>query len=112
MTTLLPTDADNNPIPALRLKSGGAHIISVTGSSARNSTPFNAETKVISLYADGPVYIALGDSTIEAAASDHYLPEGLYYDVAVAGGQKGPQATHIAAIAADDNCTLYISERE
>lgn len=112
MTTLLPKDADNNPIPALRLKSGAAHQVAATATTARNSTAFDADTKVIGLYADGPVYVALGDDSIEATSSDHYLPEGLYYDLAISGGRSGPQATHLAVLRADTDCTLYISEKE
>ena len=63
MTTLLPKDADNNAIPALRLKDSGAHVIAVSGTSARNSVAFSADTKVIGLYATGPVYLRLGDAT-------------------------------------------------
>lgn len=112
MTTLLPKDADNNPIPALRLKSGGAHQITAGAVSAVNAVPFDAKTKVIGLYADGPVYIALGNADIEASATDHYLPEGVYYDIAISGGAKGPHATHLAVLAAAAGCTLYISEKE
>ncbi len=41
MSTLLPTDDDNNPIPAMRLKPGGAQSIAATASSARNATGFD-----------------------------------------------------------------------
>ncbi len=112
MTTLLPKDADNNPIPALRLKSGGAHKINATGTSARNSVAFHKDTKVISVYADQPVYIALGGASVTATTSSHYLPADFYYDLAISGGVKGAQATHIAVLAADDNGTMYISEKE
>jgi hypothetical protein len=113
MTTLLPVDADNKTIPALRLKSGGAHILAVTGTSARNSTAFHADTKVISLYATGPVFIKFGDNTVTATTADHYFPAGVYYDVAISGGgKKGAQYTHMAFIRADADCTLYISEKE
>ena len=114
MTTLLPVDADSNPIPALRLKSGGAHSISATASSARNATAFNAATKVVSLYATGAVYVRFGNSSVTAAATDHYYPAGVYYDFAIAGGEnnKALQNTHIAVLAASGNCTVYISEKE
>lgn len=112
MTTLLPLDADDNTIPALRFKSGGAQSISVTDTSARNTTAFDESTKVIGLYATGPVYLAFGDSTITATASDHYFPSGFYYDVAIAaGGGKGANFTHVAVLRADQNCTLYLSEK-
>lgn len=114
MATLLPRDADSNPIPAMRLRSGGAHTISATGSSARNTTAFSDMTKVVNLYATGPVYVKFGTSSITAANTDHYFPEGLYYDFAISGGEsgKGPQSTHVAVLAAGSNCTVFISEKE
>jgi hypothetical protein len=113
MTTLLPKDADNNTIPALRLRSGGGHSVSATGSSARNSTAFAATTKVVSVYATGPVYLNFGGASVEAENTDHYFPEGVYYDFAISGGDtKGPHNTHLAVLAAGSNCTVYISEKE
>lgn len=113
MTTLLPKDADNNAIPALRLRDNGAHAITITGSSARNSAAFDDDTKVISLYATAPVYLALGDDTVVATTSDHYFPAGVYYDIAISGGSgKGAQDLYIAALRNDTNGTLYISEKE
>ena len=113
MTTLLPKDADDNAIPALRLKDGGAHNIAVTALSAKNTLPFDPETKVISLYATGPVYLKLGDSSVTASNTDHFFPAGVYYDIAVSGGGgKAAQDTYLAAIRADTDCTLYISEKQ
>lgn len=110
MTTFLPKDADNNPIPALRLRDGGAHAVSVTATSARNATAFDADTSVISLYATGPVYVKFGGSSVTATTSDHYFPGGVYYDVAIGGGAAG-HSTHVAALRADQDCALYISEK-
>ncbi|MCI5059973.1 MAG: hypothetical protein MRY79_02750 [Alphaproteobacteria bacterium] len=113
MTTLLPKDADNNTIPALRLRDGAAHTINVTATSARNSTAFSDETKVISLYATDAVFIECGDNTVSATSSSHYFPAGVYYDIAISGGAgKGSGSAYIAAIAAGSDCTLYISEKE
>jgi len=114
MTTLLPKDDDNNTIPAMRLKNGGAHAISATGTSARNATGFNAATRVISLYATGPVFLKFGGSSVTAANTDHYFPGSTYYDIAISGGDagKGPHHTHVAVLAADSNCTVYVSEKE
>ena len=111
MPTFLPTDMDDNVIPAVRLKSGGAHSISVTGTTARNTAAFNAETRIVSLYATGPVYVKFGDSTVTATTSDHYFPSGVYYDFAVGGGKVG-HYTHVAALQVTAGCTLYISEKE
>jgi hypothetical protein len=112
MPTLLPTDADNNTIQALRLKSGGAHTIAATSTSARNTNPFASDTKIVSLYVTAPVYVRFGASGVTAAATDHYFPEGIYYDFAISGGDKGPQATHVAVLAASANASVYISEKE
>lgn len=113
MTTLLPKDADNNIIPALRLRDNGAHSIAITNSSARNSAAFDDDSKVISLYATTPAYIAFGDDTVVATTSDHYFPAGVYYDIAISGGSnKGAQNLYVAALRTDTNGTLYISEKE
>ncbi len=112
MPTLLPKDADNNVIQALRFLEGGAHIVAAGVTSARSSTAFDEETKVISLYATVPVYISLGDSSITASASDHYFPAGVYYDVAICGGtNKSAQQSHIAVLAVSDTGTVYVSEK-
>ena len=109
--TSLPLDSHDNPIPALRLKSGGAHAISVGSSSARNAAAFDAGTKVISLYATVPVYLRMGDASVSASASDHYFPAGVYYDVALGSDLSGVM-THIAVLRESTDGTLYISEKE
>lgn len=111
MTTLLPQDSNDNPIPALRLKSGGAHSVSVGASSARNATAFDSVTQIVSLYADVPVYVAFGDATVTATTGDHFFPAGLYYDVSI-GGDHSAHYTHIAVLQADGAGTLFISEKE
>ena len=110
MTTFLPLDANGNAIPALRLMDDGAHTINVTDISARNSTAFDANTRVVSLYATGPVYLRFGDSSVTAGSTDHYFPAGVYYDMAVAG--PGGKDSHVAALRVDSDCTLYISEKQ
>jgi len=98
----------------LRLRaSGGAHAIAATGTSARNSTAFATDTKVVSLYATGAVYVRFGASTVTATTADHYFPQGVYYDFAIQGGDsKGPRSSHIAVLAASTSCTVYVSEKE
>lgn len=109
--TSLPKDSDNNAIPALRLRSGGAHAIAVTGTSARNATAFTSFCRVVSLYATGPVFIRFGSSSVTAATTDHYFPAGVYYDFAIQGS-KTAQNGYVAAIRAEGDCTLYVSEKE
>lgn len=114
MTTLLPKDADNNVIPALRLRSsGGGHAIAATSVSARNMIAFSPETKVVSVYATGPVYLKFGGPGVTSSNTDHYFPAGVYYDFAISGGgAKGPHNTHLAVLAAGANGTVYVSEKE
>ncbi len=111
MTTLLPQDLNDNPIPALRMKTGGAHKISATATTARNASAFSTDTKIVGLYADVPVYIAFGDASITATTNSHFFPAGIYYDVSI-GGDHSAHYTHIAVLRADTNGTLFISEKE
>lgn len=113
MTTLLPKDADNNVIPALRLRDSGAHTINVTATAARNSTAFNAGTKVIGLYSTGAVFIKFGDNSVTATTADHYFPAGVYYDIAISGGGgKGVRNDYLSVLRESEDGTLYISEKE
>lgn len=110
MTTLLPVDANNYPLPVLRLLSGGAKTITVTSASARTATAFDTETRVIGLYATTAMFVRFGNSSITAAATDHYLPADTYMDVSIAGDEM-QSFTHMAAIRAAADGTLYISEK-
>lgn len=111
MTTLLPTDVDDNPIPAVRMKDSGAHSITTSGVSARNVTAFDDETRLISLYATEDVYLKFGDSSVTATVSDHFFPKNVYYDLAI-GGDRTNQYTHVAALQVSAAGTVYISEKE
>lgn len=108
--TTLPNDRDSRPIPALRLKSNAAQAINVTSTSNRNTTPFDASTRIVSLFATGPVFVRFGDSSVTATATDHYFPAGVYYDFAI-GGDKVEHTPYISVIRADVDCTLYVSEK-
>ena len=111
MTTLLPQDSNDNPIPALRLKQNGAHKITVGTTSTRNSSAYSAETQIIGLYSDVDTYISCGDANVTATTSDHFLPAGIYYDISI-GGDHSAHYTHIAALQVTSSGTLYISEKE
>ncbi|HYE00016.1 MAG TPA: hypothetical protein VEH84_11585 [Alphaproteobacteria bacterium] len=110
MPTLLPRDDDNQPIPALRLRPGGAQALAAGAASVR-SAAFAPGTRVVALYATGPVFLRSGDAAVAAGTGDHYFPAGTYYDLSL-GAEKQPRHTHIAALAAEAPCTLYISEKE
>ncbi len=111
MTTLLPQDSNDNPIPALRLKQNKAHKITVGPTSTRNSTAYEADTQIVSLYSNVDTYISCGDASITATTSDHFLPAGIYYDISI-GGDHSAHYTHIAALQVSSAGTLYISEKE
>lgn len=110
MSTKLPLDVNDNPIPALRLKSAGAHVVTSSATSARNATAFDDGTRVVSLYATQPVYIAFGDDSVSADSSDHYFPAGVYYDVAL-GGDGAAHYTHVAVLQVSAGGTVYVSEK-
>lgn len=109
--TILPQDTFDRPIPALRLRPGGAHTITAGATSARNTTGFADSTRIVSVFATVPVFVRFGGSTVTAATTDHYIPEGLYYDIAI-GGDEAPQYKHVAVIRASSDGTVYISEKE
>ena len=111
MTTKLPLDTNDNPIPALRLKDSGAHVIASAAVSARNTTAFDGETRVVSLYATQDVYLNFGDSSVTASASDHFFPAGVYYDVALGGDGTGHNS-HVAVLRVASDGQVYISEKE
>ena len=105
--TQMPLDSLGSPIPALGYADGGAQHITITSSNTR-STAFSSICRVISVFASTPAYIRLGDSTVTATTADHYLPAGIYLDIAV-----GPstQDRYLAVLRADTDGTLHISER-
>ncbi|MCD8562849.1 MAG: hypothetical protein LRY54_02065 [Alphaproteobacteria bacterium] len=110
--TVLPLDSNKNPIPALRLKtSGGAHSLTISGTSSRNTTAFDGKTRVISLYSTTDIYVRLGGASVTATSSDHFFPANTYYDIAVGGDETG-HATYIAALQVSGGGTLYVSEKE
>jgi len=110
MPTVLPTDENNNPIPAMRLREGGAHKINITAVSARNAVAFDNGTRVISLYATVGIYVRTGGAGVTATATDHYFPALTYYDIAIGEEETGHNG-YIAAIRADTDGVLYISEK-
>lgn len=111
MSTLMPFDDDLNPIPVLRLKPNGAHQIAAGAASQRNVIAFDPQTRVIGIYATGPVFLRTGDADVTAATADHFFPENVYYDLALGDGRRS-RHSYLAVIAAGDSCTLYISEKE
>ncbi len=110
MPTLLPVDSDNHAIPVLSLRPGASQSVSVTATSARTATAFNSDTRVIGIYATVPMFVRLGDNTVTATTSDHYLPADTYMDISISNNANQSYA-YIAAIQSSSNGTLYISEK-
>jgi hypothetical protein len=111
MPTLMPFDDNLHPIPVLRFKEGGAHRIEAGAVSQRNATPFDSQTRVVGIFATGPVFLRTGGSGVSATATDHFFPENVYYDLALGDGRRA-QHSHLAVVAASGDCTVYISEKE
>ena len=109
--TTLPKDNDNNAIQALRLHPNGAHTLSASSTATRNVNAFSETTRIVSVYATGPVYMQFGESDVVANNTNHYFPDGLYYDFAI-GGDKTLQYTHLSVIAAAANCSVHLSEKQ
>jgi hypothetical protein len=105
----MPIDQRGNPVPVLGYLDGGDFTLAISNTSARNATPFNAQTKVISIFATVPCFIRLGDNTVTATSGDHFIPDGTYLDIAVNGNTKD---RHLAVIRTSTDGTLYVSERE
>lgn len=107
--TKMPQDADRYPIPALALRDDGAHAITAAATPARNTNAFNEDTRVVFLYATVPIYIKFGDELVEAAATDHYFPAGIYYGFSIGGGKVGHK-THLSVLQVSGGGTVYVSE--
>jgi hypothetical protein len=110
MPTILPVDANNYPVPVLRLRPGAAQNIAVSTTSVRCATAFNTETRVVGIYATSAMFVRFGDSTATAATTDHYIPADTYMDVSVAADDL-QSFSYVAAIRNATDGILYISEK-
>jgi hypothetical protein len=107
--TYSPKDNDGVAIPLLRFKSGGAQkITSNAGGTARTT---ELTSSVVSIYATQDVIVNFGDAdTVTAAATDHFIPAGVYMDVALKS-KRGTRYSYIAARTKTTAAEVYISER-
>lgn len=110
MSTLLPLDENGRALPVLRLRADGAHEIAATAAAQRIG-PFAADTRVIGVYATGPVRIATGNDTVTAVTDGHYLPEGVHLSLSL-GGDAAGRHDHLSALAEAADCRVYVSEME
>lgn len=111
MSTFLPRDDDREPIPALRLKPDGAQTLTLGSTSMRTATPFDARTRVIAVYASSPAFVRTGGPSVAASDSDHYLPAAVYLYFSL-GDERTGAHSHLAAIGAEGDGTLHLSELE
>jgi hypothetical protein len=110
MPTVLPVDANNYPVPVLRLRPGASQNLAVSTSSVRCATSFNTETRIVGIYATSAMFVRFGDSTVTATTGDHYLPADTYMDVSVAADDL-QSFSSVAAIRSATDGTLYVSEK-
>ena len=97
----LHQDAKGYPIQGA-LRPDVAQSVSVTGTTARNGTDFTR--KIIRIYATEDTFYKLGDSSVTATTSDHFLPKEVVDYISVDTNVR------IAAIRSTTSGTLYISE--
>lgn len=111
MATLLPRDDDNQPIPVLRPKQGGARYLQAGATSVRTASPFDPTTRVLRLYATGSVTFQTGGDGVVATPGSHLLPAGTI-DFVSLGSAKQDRHTHLAVRAVDGAAEVYLSELE
>lgn len=108
--TYMPIDNNNVPIPVLSLRAGGAHKLEAGAVAVKNVQGFDALTRVVSVYAQVPVYMNFGGADVSVDASAHYYPAGVYYNFSLGGGKVG-HCTHLAVMAVGDAGAVYVSEK-
>lgn len=111
MTTLVPRDDDNRPIPVLRPKTNGARYLQAGATSVRTTSPFAPTTRVVRLYATGSVTVQTGGDGVVATAGSHFLPAGTI-DFVSLGNAKQDRHTHLAVRSVDGTAEVYLSELE
>lgn len=108
--THLPRDDNRYPIPALRLVQNGAHeIAAVTQEARRNAVAFGADTRIVMVVAEQPVYAQSGDAAVSADATAHYLPAGVPLFLSLG---EYDRHSHLAVRAVSSAGLVHVSELE
>lgn len=105
-----PRDDANYPIPVLsyRFNSGQQLELGASVLSNRISTA----VRVVSLYSTGDCFFEICDEGgIANTSNSHFLPAGIYLDVALGSDNNAALMHKYIAVASDNSGTLYISER-
>lgn len=118
MSTLLPKDDNNSPIPALRFRNDAegaplAHERSGDATDVATVIEFDPETEVISIETAGKIKIAFGtDENVEADADSHGFMGGHYEFIPITNPVEGEQHfTHLSIYFVEDDGLVYVSER-
>lgn len=96
---------DNGLIVSGVFVPGPHQSVTVSGTTARTGSDFNARTTIVRLCASTNCYIAFGGSTVEATTAGIFLPAGVPLVVGVPSG-----ATRVAAIQASAGGVLSVLE--
>lgn len=111
MTTLLPTDDNRHPIPALRYRPGRAHDVEGEAETAER-VALDPATKLISIKTGVPVKIAFGGADVVADATGHGFFAGEREVIPVIDPATRAQAYSHVSIFFLEAGTVYVSERE
>ena len=105
-----PRDDANYPIPVLGYSYNRGQQLALGASTI--SARIAASVRVVSLYATADCFFEICDSDgIANTSTSHFLPAGIYLDVAL-GSDNNAAFMHKYIAAASDNLgILYISER-
>ena len=105
-----PRDDANYPIPVLsyRYNSGQQLDLGPSTLSARISP----SVRVVSLYATADCFFEVCDTAgVANTANSHFLPAGVYLDVALGSDNNAALMHKYIAVVSDNSGTLYLSER-
>jgi hypothetical protein len=107
----LPRDRKENPIQVMGLSDAGHHIAIDTENAAKNVTPFDPETRVISVYSTVPIYARQGDAAAAASATNAFLPAGVWLDFSIGDGEMSEHKPFFSALSVEGEGILHIAER-
>jgi len=105
-----PRDDSNDPIPVLGYRPSAAQQITTSGSSQR-TTAFSSATSVVSIFCTADCHIEIGDDTVEASTSSHFIPASNYIDLAVKTDLNDTSQKYLAVIQSTTSGTFHVSER-
>lgn len=105
-----PRDDANYPIPVLGYKYNGGQQIGLGPNTL--SARLSSSVRVVSLYATADCFFEVCDDSGSAnTSSSHFLPAGIYLDVALGSDNNAALTRKYIAVTSDNAGTLYISER-